>query len=460
MTGPCRTFLFGSLAMNQTVFFEALGTVLGEAGHRIAYLCFHERSHEYLSKQGRRSFNAFTDGRSASGLDFSRYGWPSLNLILSHEKAAFEIFDSALLLRKLARYLAAAESAFDTLQSEAPSPVVLVQELGGFLSNMASFYCARRRGAESIFIEPSFFAGRVFFTRNGFAAPQVPGPRSAEATGAVMAYLDDAIARQKVVIPVKDVHHYRGPIRKLTDLRNMRRLVEKSVDKHLFRKGEEFSHLGGHIARHTRMLVNSWIFARHYQPMPEARVRFVYYPLHVPADVSLTIRSPQFVDQLALVDLLARAVPDTHAVLIKEHPALVGAVDRKRLLGLLKTRDNVHLLDPTIKNYEVLRRADAVVTVNSKSGAEALLLGRPVVVLGDAFYTPCDLVHKVESLADLPGALARILGSPRALEASAVRRYFQDVWDASWPGELHVSTEADARALATSLLAYVERGVQ
>jgi hypothetical protein len=459
MTGPRSTFLFGTLAMNQTVFFEAVGAVLEEAGHRVAYLCFHERSHEYLSTKGRCSFNVFSSA-AQSQLDLSRYGWKSLNLVLSHEKAAFEVFDSDVLRRKLTRYLAASESALDRLGDDVSSRVVLVQELGGFLSNMASFYCARRRGIDGIFIEPSFFAGRVFFTRNGFAAPQVPGPLSVEASDVVTAYLDDAIARQKVVIPIKDTHHYRGPIRKLTDLRNMRRLFEKSVDKHLLRKGEEFSHVGGHISRHARMLVNSWIFSRYYQPMPKPGLRYIYYPLHVPADVALTIRSPEFVDQLALIDLLARAVPDTHAVLIKEHPALVGAVDRSRLIDLLRTRDNTRLLDPTIKNYEVLRRADAVVTVNSKSGAEALLLGRPVVVLGDAFYSSCDLVHKVESLGALPGILATVLGSTRGAEPSAVRRYFQDVWNASWPGELYVTTDANARALAQSLLAYLERQIQ
>jgi hypothetical protein len=449
------SFLIATLAMNQTVFFEELGAVLEEAGHRIAYLCFHERSHEHLVGRGKRSFNAFS--HQARKIELSQYGWPSVNLVLSHEKAAFEVYDSARLLHKLERYLVACESAFDELAGPGQPAPVLLQELGGFISNMASFYAARRRGLDSIFIEPSFFAGRVFFTRNGFAAPQVHGPHSAAASDTVAAYLDDAVARQKVVIPLKDAHHYRGPIRKLTDLRHVRRLIEKTVDKHLLGKGEEFSHIGGHVARHARMLVNSRLLARHYEPMPGEGTRFVYYPLHVPADVALTIRSPHYVDQLALIDFLARCVPETHAVLIKEHPALVGAMDRRRLLELLRKRDNVRLLDPRIKNYQVLQRADAVVTINSKSGAEALLLGRPVLVLGDAFYAPCELVHRVGSPAELPRTLAEVLRAARGPEPAAVRRYFQDVWNASWPGELHVAARANAQALAASLLAYMER---
>jgi hypothetical protein len=451
MTPAPRTFLLGTLAMNQTEFFEAVGDALERAGHRVAYLCFHERSHEYLTGRDKRSFNAFRDGNEAS-IDLGRYAWPSLNLVLSHEKAAFELRSTPRLVQKLRRYLAACEFAFQSLPD-----AILVQELGGFLSNFASFYAARRHGLDNVFIEPSFFKGRLFLLRNTFSARQVEGPKAAAVSSEVAAYLERSAASQQVVIPVKDAKHYRRPIRKLTDPYNARRLAQKALDKYVLGKREEFGHIGGHVARHARMWLNHRLMAARYRALPGAGQRFVYYPLHVPADVALTIRSPQYVDQLALVDYLARVVPDTHEVLIKEHPALVGALRRERLVALLQARDNVRLLDPGINNYEVLRRADAVVTVNSKSGAEALLVGRPVVVLGDAFYSACRLVHRIASAADLPAAIAHVLQNASSLPKEAVQRYFQDVWDASWPGELHVGGAANAEAFAASLQAYVGR---
>ena len=50
---------------------------------------------------------------------------------------------------------------------------------------------------------------------------------------------------------------------------------------------------------------------------------------------------------------------------------------------------------------------DAVVSVNSKSGAEAVLLGKPVVVMGDAFYRSCPLVFAADRLKDVPQGLCR-----------------------------------------------------
>jgi len=447
-----RTFLFGTLAMNQTLFFEALGNELLEAGHDVAYLCFHERSYDYLRKRGRRSFNAFREAEGTDdSVDLSQYGWPSLNLVLSHEKAAFEVNDTSALIRKLRRYLASSEAVLKCLSAESPL-LLLVQELGGFLSNAASFYAAQRRGIDNLFIEPSFFRGRVFMFRNTFAARRVPGPSSLHVSDEVAAYLDDALSKQRVVIPEKDRRHYRGPIRKLRDPYNLRRLVEKTTDKYLLGKREEFAHIAGHVERHLRMWLNFRALSKRYKALPLHGERFVYYPLHVPADVSLTIRSPQYVDQLSLVDYVARSVPEAYEVAIKEHPALIGALDRRRMSDLLKKRDNVRLLKPWINNYEVMNRADLVLTVNSKSGAEALLIGRPVVAIGDAFYSACDLVRPVDSLSDLPVTLRELLGTPASIRSSDTRRYFQDVWDASWPGELYDCEEKNVRTFASSLL--------
>src|SRR2546422_1052310 len=129
MPSSSGTVVFVTLAMNQTVFFEALGEALEGAGKQVNFLCFHERSHDYLIQRGRRSFNAFRTGEGDKSIDLSQYGWPSLNLVLSHEKAAFEIRDTGSLLRKLRRYVAATETTLDLLADSRVS-VTIVQELG------------------------------------------------------------------------------------------------------------------------------------------------------------------------------------------------------------------------------------------------------------------------------------------------------------------------------------------
>ena len=99
----------------------------------------------------------------------------------------------------------------------------------------------------------------------------------------------------------------------------------------------------------------------------------------------------------------------------------------------------------------MLGRADTVITVNSKSGAEGLLLGRPVIVLGDAFYTPCHLVYRPASLGALPGMLAELLSRPSRNDPEGIRRYFQDVWAHSCRGEIYDSSRENIAGLCDAL---------
>lgn len=437
------TIAFVSLAMNQATFFHALGVAMARAGWRVVHVCFHEGSHGWLTAQGVESYSAFAT--EPVPVRFAEYDLPSLNLLFNHERAAYEQTDSRALAAKFERHLGAMRALMDRFVATAQGPVHVVQELGGFLSVLAAFYEARRRGIPNLFIEPSFYRGRVFLTHDTLAAPQVAGPSGRPVSAEVSTYLDETLSRQSLVIPLKDRLHYRNPVAKLVDPHNIRRLAEKLVDKYVLRRQEEFQHIGGHVSRHVRMYLNNRRLRGSYRPVP-TDAPFVYYPLHVPADVALTLRAPEHLDQVTLLDYLAAVVPWPCKVAVKEHPALVGAVAAGRMKALLATRDNVVLLNPGLNNYEVMRAAAAIVTVNSKSGAEALLLGKPVVVLGDAFYRPSSLVHAVARPADLPPLLGRLVASPPVLDGSAVRGYFQDVWDASSPGELYdVSPENVAR---------------
>ena len=123
-----------------------------------------------------RSFNPFElQPADPDAVELKRFGVEVPNLLLGHEKAAYELRDSAALVRKLKGHLAAVARILDDL-AENGRKIHVVQELGGFLSVLAAYYAARSRNIDNWFIEPSFFRGRVFFIRNSFRALPIDGP--------------------------------------------------------------------------------------------------------------------------------------------------------------------------------------------------------------------------------------------------------------------------------------------
>ncbi|NBT76239.1 MAG: capsule biosynthesis protein [Betaproteobacteria bacterium] len=441
--------VFVSLAQNQSRFFEMVGKSLAQAGHGIVHVCFHEGAVRELRGHGCEALNPYEyQVGSTDQVHFDDYGIHNPALLLGHEKAAYELSETKALERKFKGHLTAMDTILRGLL-ERGGRWCVVQELGGFTSVLAAYFAARRHSLDNWFIEPSFFRGRLFFTPNTFSAPIVT-TSYVSASDEVRATLEQIVKSQSVVVPAKDRLHYRKASKKLLDFKNYRRLLEKSVSKYVHGEKEEFEHIGGHVARHLRMYINSRRNARYYSDEMGGQ-SFIYYPLHVPADFALTIRSPEYLDQYSLIDYLCRVAPLGYRVVIKEHPALVGAVSPARIGDLLARHDNLMVLSPALNNHEVLAAADAVVTVNSKSGAEALLHGTPVVVLGNAFYEDCPLVQRVAGLAGLQDALARALDPATAYDSEAALAFFQAVWDASCPGELYDLTSANVELFAHSL---------
>jgi len=454
--------VFTTLALNQTHYFLAVCQELEKRGLSTSIISFHEESVEVIKSGNIRVFNIFDGVRSYEsqnldvslefGLILEKYAIDSPNILLSHEKIAFGLTHSSDLQKKFVFYFKSLEPIFSQLHQENKGNVVLFQELGGFASLISSFYVAKLFGIDNVFMEPSFFKGRMSLIRNSFQSLRVVEegcPQYPE----VSDYLSKAKQSRMIVIPKKDAHYYNHPIRKILNLYNLKRLGQKLSAKYLRGQKEEFNHIWSYILRHLRMLKNRLLLSALYQPLPQEK--FVYYPFHVPMDVSLTVRAPLFVDQIYLIDYIARNIPFGYRLVIKEHPAMIGAISAKGLKDLLKRNDNVVLVSPDINNHDVMSRMDLLVTVNSKTGAESLMLGKKVICLGDAFYNQSKCVQHVPNLAELLPSIKQTLRAPLPLE-SDLTTFFNATFRATYAGELYFCERENIVECTDSILQFLK----
>lgn len=451
---PSRpAFIITTLAEYQTLFWVKVARALSDKGIDPHFISFDDRSSEMIAEAGFPVVSA--NGAEQVSADeiggiFARVGLDRLSFWTSHERLTFGRTDTEAMHEKLARSILCAERAIEVARRN-HSEIIMLQEVGGFLSVIGSYFGARASGIDNWFIEPSFFRGRMMLRRNTFAAARVESS-DCPSDENLKTYLDQTLRNSSIVIPKKDAHLYRSALTKVMNKKNLARLTEKVRDKYFLGKKQEFGYIGRQIAVHLRMIGNSRRLKSHYTKL-EGLGPFVYYPLHVPGDMALTFRSPEYLDQIALIDFLSRMLPDGYKLALKEHPAMVGAVPARALRDLLKRYDNIVLLTPTTNSYAVMGKASCIVTVNSKSGAEAGLLGKPVLVLGDAFYRHAPFAIPVDRLRDLPEALqAALTGIPRNMRAPAHEEWFACLWEQSLPGDLYVNDAAAVDEFARSLL--------
>lgn len=456
-----HSIIISTLAEYQTEFWVPVGEALETSGHAVTFVSCDTRSTRMLEAAGLDVIEATVSAR-ASALGAAdpvsvcnAHGITDPASLIAHERIAFAQRSTATCLRKLAGALVIGDAAIERARDKGQP--VLVQELGGFASVLGLHHAALHARINSIMIEPSFFKGRMLFVANSLRAPKIAAQGRVDMPAELTAYIENALASGTVVIPDKDRHHYLGPVSKLLKPHNIRRFVEKSRDKHLYGAEQEFGAIGLQLRNHLSMLAGSIRMRGHYTDFRDLG-RFLYFPLHVPGDIALTLRSPEYCDQLALLDYLCRVAPVDLTIAIKEHPAMIGAVPSEALIALKKEHDRFAIIRPDANNYDVLRAAECVVTINSKSGAEAGLLGKQPIVLGDAFYRGAPFARAIDHVTQLGPAIAQQVSAPRpALCADETHGFFAALWERSFPGELYAPSKSNIAAFTASVEAALDR---
>jgi hypothetical protein len=458
-----RTVVFSCLAAREVEFFSESAkqfVASGEAG-AARFISFYEPGDNDLQKAGWPVVRFYDelDRTPARDLDetikyFAIKDRAEFDHLLTHEFLTFGLKDREALKEKFIRYLWTADRVLqDIIESEKGREVVVCEELGGFVACFAVFYAARRLKLQHVFFEPSFFKGRVLAVWNSLSTRRPKSDFAGKILDVCRDYLKNTREKRTMVIPKKDQHHFVDmTVKKIVNSRNMRQLSAKIVNKYARGKRFEFNHIANHTTRSLRMFMNRKRRTSLYDPKLEnAGKGFVYFPLHVELDYALTVRSPLYLDQVALLKEIATSLPPGVKLVAKEHPASVGGFDHKRLVDLVKNQKNFVFLHPSINTYAILEKAGCVVTINSKVGAEALLMAKTVLVLGDSFYASSEIVRPVKNRAELPAMIADVLKSEPVVPIDKIERFFASVWEDSFEGELYVMNAENIRRFTQGL---------
>lgn len=130
--------------------------------------------------------------------------------------------------------------------------------------------------------------------------------------------------------------------------------------------------------------------------------KYIFVPFQVNFDSQVIINSPRISSMVELYESLEESldqIEDEEIVfIIKEHPS-----DSR-------TYTEFHGKNPRIKfvnenTEDLIRNAQAIITLNSSVGIEASMLGKIVFVLGDACYAIKGVTTKVNSFDSMIGVL-------------------------------------------------------
>lgn len=160
---------------------------------------------------------------------------------------------------------------------------------------------------------------------------------------------------------------------------------------------------------------------------------FAFFPLHKEPEVTLLVYSKPYLNQIEVCRLMASSLPASMKLVVKEHPGSVGA-RKPGFYDKLLQIPNLALAPPELDARRLIEKAALVAVIAGSVGFEALMLGRPVLTLGNAPFNclPPGMLRQVTQPLALSQAVAGLLAEHQHDE-TALLAYVSAVMDNSCP---------------------------
>lgn len=136
--------------------------------------------------------------------------------------------------------------------------------------------------------------------------------------------------------------------------------------------------------------------------------KYVYYPLHLNPEASTMILAPNFVNQLNVIEILAKNIPITHKLYVKEHIPNLGTRPRG-FYKELKKYPNVKLISPGEDTFSLIRNASLVATISGTAAWEAVLIGIPAITFSRSFYSIAGLSEYCTDLNEVGPKIKKLI---------------------------------------------------
>jgi hypothetical protein len=201
-----------------------------------------------------------------------------------------------------------------------------------------------------------------------------------------------------------------------------------------------------------RMMKNSKIFKK-----PVKGEKYVLYFLQTHPEASTSVRGKWNVNQLALIENLAKSVPCDYKIYVKEH--VLGYSRRPKTYHQeIKQHPQVRLISPTANAIDLIKNSSLVVTITGTIGWEAILLQKPVMTFGDVFYNVFDEIIKVKNISKLPKLVKDNLD--KKIDFKKTLQFVEAVQDATFPGIAALPGDCQNKSLSKKNISDLVKGVE
>ena len=152
--------------------------------------------------------------------------------------------------------------------------------------------------------------------------------------------------------------------------------------------------------------------------------KYVYLALHYQPELSTSPLAEEFSNQLLIIDILSKSLPEDTLIYVKEHPRISYNRNRK-YYKKITSYSNIVLCNPELSTYDLIDNSVAVATATGSVGWESLLRKKPVLMFGFRFYQYAPNVFRIFNKEQCLQAVNKIISKSFIIEKEDILLYLE-----------------------------------
>ncbi len=188
--------------------------------------------------------------------------------------------------------------------------------------------------------------------------------------------------------------------------------------------------------------------------------KYVYFPLHCQPEASVDVLGGFHADQLSLIRAVSKSMPCGTTLAVKEHPKGLG-MRRPSFFREVGRLPNTVNISPFAGSAEIIKGAEAVVSVSGTACYEAALMGVGSVVFSDVFFAELSSVFRCHGYEDISDCLGSAMSAEN--DRQSMVRFLEKMSACSYGGSVEpydidndVIKEENARAAAQAFMDVID----
>ena len=221
-------------------------------------------------------------------------------------------------------------------------------------------------------------------------------------------------------------------------INNIRYLISKPEIDYPFEVGNPLKYSFRMFCRRLKRFAKiQYLDVFSYSDMDDLKRRpYFLYPMHYHPESSTSVHASHHLDEYQVIRNISFNIPFSHSLYVKAHPSAHG-FEHLATYDKIKKLPNVEFLSPNENTKELIKNSSGVITLTSTVGYEAIILRKPVVVIGNVFYDFFPGCVKINSWDDLFPAAKKCLEID--INRRQVRDFITAYFDVTFRGNILMS---------------------